>query len=168
MGGRPMVRDKRLLEVLIAINVISNDKSLELGQKLQDILLEIVGCMKAESGSIMLLKGLKTLEVVASTSAKLIGVKQPLDEETPSTWVVKNRAPLYIENISKNDIFQKRFDHYEGDAFFLVPIIGNEKVIGILSVTDKIGEDIFLKEEQKVLLNISGQLISALENQRLT
>jgi len=163
-----MASDKRLLEVLIGINSISNDKGLELGQKLQDILLEIVGCMKAKSGSIMLLKGLKSLEVVASTSAKLIGVKQPLDEETPSTWVVKNRASLCIDNISTDAVFQKRFDHYKGDAFLLVPIIGNKAVIGVLTVTDKIGEDVFPKEEQQALLTIAGQVISALENQRLT
>lgn len=163
-----MTSDKRLLEVLIAINFISNDKSLDLGQKLQHILLEIVRCMQAKSGSIMLVRGLKSLEVVASTSAELIGVKQLLDEESPSTWVVKNRASLYIDNISNNAMFQKRFDHYEGDAFLLVPIIGNEKVIGVLNVTDKIGEDLFSKGEQKALLDIAGQVISALENQRLT
>jgi len=130
-----MTKDKRLLEVLIAINLV---------------------------------KGLKSLEVVASTNRELIGVKQRLDEELPSTWVVKNNATLYIDNISKNAMFQKRFDHYEGDVFLLVPIIDNEKVIGVLSVTDKIGRDVFSKEEQRALLNIAGQIISALENQRLT
>ncbi|MBA7668632.1 hypothetical protein ES703_76746 [subsurface metagenome] len=73
-----MASDKSLSEVLIAINSISNDKGLELGEKLKHILLEIVGCMKARSGSIMLVKGRKSLQMVASTNAELIGVKQPL------------------------------------------------------------------------------------------
>jgi len=163
-----MTVDMGLLEVLIAINSISNDRGLSFGQKLQHILLEIVRCMQAKSGSIMLVKGLKSLDVVASTSPELIGMKQTLDEESPSTWVVKNRASLYIDNISTNALFQKRFDHYEGDALLLVPIIGKKKIIGVLSVTDKIGKDIFSKEEQEALLNIAGQIISALENQRLT
>ena len=163
-----MESDKTLLEDLIAINSISNDKGLAFGEKLEHILLEIVGCMQAKSGSIMLVKSSKSLEVVASTNPELIGVKQGLHEESPSTWAVKNRASLYIDNISTNAMFRKRFDHYEGDAFLLVPIIGNEKVIGVLTVTDKIGEDVFSKEEQQALLMIAGQIISALENQRLT
>jgi len=163
-----MTVDMGLLEVLITINSISNDRGLSFDQRLQHLLLEIVRCMQAKRGSIMLVKGLKSLDVVASTSPELKGIKQPLDEESPSTWVVKNRASLYIDNISTSTMFQKRFDHYEGDALLLVPIIGNKKIIGVLSVTDKIGKDIFSKEEQKALLNIAGQIISALENQRLT
>lgn len=162
-----MTGDKKLLEVLISINAIFNDEGLELDQKLQHVLHEIVRCVPAKRASIMLMKGLKSLEVVASTNTELIGVKQRLDEESPSAWVIKHRAPLYVDNIANSDIFQKRFDHYKGDAFFLVPLIGNKKVIGVLSVTDKMGEDIFSREEQKALLNIVGQLISAFENQRL-
>jgi len=163
-----MTVDKGLLEVLIIINSISNDRGLSFGQRLQHLLLEIVRCMKARSGSIMLVKGIKSLDVVASTNPELIGIKQPLDEESPSTWVVKNKATLYVDSISMNTVFQKRFDHYQGDALLLVPIIGNKKIIGVLSVTDKVGNDIFSKEEQEALLNIAGQIISALENQRLT
>ena len=163
-----MTGDMGLLEVLITINLISNDKGLSFDQKLHHILLEIVRCMQARSGSIMLVKGLKSLDVATSTNPELIGIKQPLDKESPSTWVVKNKASLYIDNISMNTVFQKRFNHYKGDALLLVPIIGDKKIIGVLSVTDKIGNDIFSKEEQGALLNIAGQIISALENQRLT
>ena len=163
-----MTVDMQLLEVLITTNSISNDKGLSFGQKLHHILLEIVRCIQARSGSIMLVKGLKSLDVVASTNPELIDIKQPLDEESPSTWVVKNRASLYIDNLSASTMFQKRFDHHEGGALLLVPIIVNKKIIGVLSVTDKIGEDVFSKEEQEALLNIAGQIISALENQRLT
>ena len=162
-----MKNDKRLLQVLIAINSISNDKSLNLSRKLQHILLEVIWCMRAKSGSIMLVKGTKNLEVVASTNDELIGVRQHLNEESPSTWVVKYKAPLYVEDISRSDIFTRRFDHYQGEAFLLMPVIGIEKVIGVLSVTDKIGDDLFSEEGQKVLLNVTGQIISALENQRL-
>ena len=163
-----MASDKRLLKVLIAINSVFNDKGLELDQKLQAILHEIVRCVQAKSGSIMLIKGLKALEVVASTNVELIGVKQPLDEESPSAWVIKYRAPLYVVNIANSDIFQKRFDHYEGDASFLVPIIVNKKVIGVLSVTDKKGSDRFNEEEQALLVGFASQIISSIENNRLT
>jgi len=167
-GGGPMESDERLLEVLIAINSISNDRGLAFDEKLNHIILEIVGCMQAKSGSIMLMKGRKALQVVASTRPELIGVRQPLDEKSPSTWVVKHRTLLYIDNVFPSAIFQRRFDHYEGDAFLLVPIVSNKKVIGILTITDKIGEDVFSKKEQQALLNVAIQIIGALENQRLT
>ena len=121
--------DKKLLQVLIAINSISNDKKLGFDQKLQHILLEMLGCMQAKRGSIMLLKGRKALEIVASTSEELIGITTiRLDEDSPSTWVVKYKAPLYVDNIVKSDVFKKRFDHYNGSSFLLVPIVSNEKV----------------------------------------
>jgi len=168
MGEDPMASDKGLLEVLIEINAVSNNKRLDLGQKLQNILIDIVRYMRVKSGSIMLVKRSKKLEVAASTNAELIGVQQSVDKESPSSWVFKNRKSLYVEDISKSDLFVKRFDHYERYAMLLVPIIDNSKIIGILSMTDKKGEDNFQKEEQEALLTLAGQVISALENQRLT
>jgi len=167
MGEEPMARDKGLFEVLIEINAISNNKSLDFRQKLQNILNEIVRYMNVNSGSIMLVKGPKNLEVAASTNTELIGEKQHFDQESPSTWAFKHKDSLYVEDISKSDIFAKRFYHYQGDAMLLAPIIDNSKVIGILALTDKMGEDYFQKEEQEALLVLSVQVIGALENQRL-
>ncbi len=163
-----MTNDKKLLETLVAISDSSNDSKLGFEQKLERILLEVVSCMRAARGSVMLLKGRKALEVVASTSPELTGFKQHLDDKTPSSWVVKNKTPLYVDKTTGSADLQNKFDQYEKNAFLIAPIIRNDKVIGILNVTEKIGEDIFNKEEQKMLLSIAGQLISALENQRLT
>jgi len=163
-----MTRDKKFLEALVAISNISNDRKLEFGQKLERILLEVAGCMQATRGSIMLVKGRKALEVVASTSPELIGAKQRLDEESPSSRVVKNKAPLYVDKTTGGDILQKKSDYYEKEAFLVLPIISDNRVIGVLNMTEKIGADIFEQDEHQMLLSIAGQLIGALENQRLT
>ena len=163
-----MERGERVLNTLLAINTISQERHLEFGQKLHEVLLEIVRCMEAKSGSVMLVKGSKYLEVVASTRPELIGIKQPLIEESPSSWVVRNRIPLRVDDIRENPIFKKYPERYKSCAFLLAPITGNNKVIGVLSVTDKIGEELFSATEQQVLLIIAGQVISAIENQRLT
>ena len=163
-----MKTDQILLQILVTINRISNDKKLGFNQKTDRILQEIVFCMKAESGSIMLTKGRKYLQVMASTNDQLIGIKQSLEDQTPSSWVAKNKSVLYIDDIAKHEFFQKRYDHYRREAFLLAPIISRNRLLGIISVTDKIEEDVFSKEEQTVLLNIAGQIISALENQRLS
>lgn len=163
-----MAGDKGLLEVLIQINTISNDKRLDFKKKLQQILLEIVKYLQVENGSIMLVKGPKNIEVAASTHTELIGKKQRIDEEAPSSWVVKNKDSLYVKDITESDLFSQRFDHYKKSAMLLVPIMGYDKVVGIIAATNKIGEDHFQKDEQRSLLTLAGQVISALENQRLT
>lgn len=163
-----MDRNQRLLDALIEVNSISNDENIGFEHKFRRILSEVVNCMQAESGSIMLVKGRKNLEVIASTNEELIGIKEPLEEKTPSRWVVQNRVPLYVDSKDNRVGFQKRFHHYRGASFLLAPIINNKKVIGVLSVTDKVGEDIFSKKEQNDFLNLAAQIISALENQRLT
>ena len=163
-----MERDQLVLKALLTVNAISQDNHLAFGQKLQQILLEIINCMQAKSGSIMLMKGRKNLVVMASTKPELIGIKQALNAESPSAWVVQNKAPLKVDDIEKSTLFKKNSDRYKGAAFLLVPIIGNDKVIGVLNVTDKIGSAFFSVEEQQALLNISSLVIGALENQRLT
>ncbi|MBW2129749.1 MAG: GAF domain-containing protein [Deltaproteobacteria bacterium] len=162
-----MERDTLILKALMAINGISRDRRLAFNDKLEKILREIVRCMKAKSGSIMLIKGRKNLEVAASTKPELVGVRQSLEEESPSSWVVRHKKPLRVDDIHRSRRFHKRFDRYRGAAFLLVPIIVDEKVIGVLSVTDKLGDDIFSAAEQEGLLCLAGQVIGALENQRL-
>jgi two-component system sensor histidine kinase KdpD len=163
-----MTQEKRLLDILLAITRISNNNKLEFEEKLQQILLEVVKCMQAKRGSIMLLKGRKALEVAASTNPELIGVKQELDKTSPSAWVVKNKTPLYVDKDTRDKSFHNNLKRYKKSAFLLVPIINNNKVIGVLNVTDRIAEDLFKEAEQEILLEIAGHVISALETQRLT
>jgi len=162
-----MTTDKRILDALIDINMAFNDRSIDYGCQLHHALLRIVKCLETESGSIMLRGGAKKLTVVASTDEALLDVRQSLEEESPSAWVVQNKRPLYVENVSENDIFLEKFDHYKGLAFLLTPIISDGKVIGIICLTDRIGVDHFSNEEQKALLDITGLFISAHENQQL-
>jgi len=159
--------DKKILQTTLAITDISNNAHLDFQSKLQGILQEIASGMKAKQASLMLLKGRKNLEVAASIKPNLIGIKQPLGDNTPSSWVFKNKRPLYVNNGYTDASFKKRFDYYKKDAFFLAPIMSNSKVIGVLSVTEKIDSDSFTPQEQNLLVNIAGIVISALENNRL-
>ncbi|MBN1930591.1 MAG: GAF domain-containing protein [Desulfobacterales bacterium] len=124
--------------------------------------------MNTEKGSIMILKGRKYLEVMASTHPELIGLRQPIDMKSPSSWVVKNNKVLLINRMADKAIFGNDFHHYAKEAFLLAPIQSNNRVVGVLSVTEKMGEDKFSQSEQEVFLSIAGQVISALENHRLT
>lgn len=155
-------------KALLRIIDISHEKALSFQEKLSSILDEMLLCMNIEKGSIMLLRRNRTLEVVVSTNPDLVGVIQSVEEDTPSSWVVRNKRALYVGPDSKDVPFSKRYLHYKKDAFLLAPIISGNKVIGVLSITDKKGEDAFNAEEQEFLLTVAGQVISAIENRHLT
>ncbi len=163
-----MNKEIKTLETIKTITAITNKPKLKFEDKLQQILLEVVNYMGSKKGSIMLLKGRKNLVVSASTNSDIIGFKQALDKESPSSWVFKNKIPLYFNGSTNGNEFSgKKYDHYKKDAFLLAPIQTKNRVIGVLSITEKIGTDQFSKDEQEMLLNITGYLISSLENQRL-
>jgi len=163
-----MTQEAILSKILLSVTAISNDNKLAFYEKLERILKEIVSCMQARRGSIMLLKGRKALEVVASTNPAIVGVRQFLDVQSPSGWVLQNRKPLYVGRKTEHDFSGDNAGNYAKSAFLVVPIIDNDKAIGVLSVTDKIGEDLFEKGEQEILLEVTGTVISALETQRLS
>ena len=163
-----MTREKRILEILLTITNISNNTKLPFEEKLQQVLFKVVHSLQAKRGSIMLLKGRKALEVAASTKPELVGVKQSLEEESPSGWVVRNKKLLYVDGNTEPGDFVAKTHGYEKSAFLVAPIINNDKVAGVLSITEKSGVDVFDKVEQEILLEVIGQVISALENERLT
>ena len=151
----------------MSITRTSNNPRLTFEGKLQRIISDVVACMQTERGSIMIVKGRKNLEVAASTDPQLIGVKQPVAEDAPSCWVLKNKTLLSLDKPADRKPFRNRFDHYKKDAFLLAPVLSQNKVIGIISVTEKMGTDRFTKTDREILLNITGHVISALENYRL-
>jgi two-component system sensor histidine kinase KdpD len=152
---------------LLNIIEISHDHRLSFHEKLQRILEQVVSCMNTEKGSIMLLNGKKNLEVVAATNPNLIGIKQSLEEDTSSAWVVRNKRILYVGPGADSVPFKKRYDHYKKEAFLLAPIVTNNKVIGVLNITDKKDADAFSTDEQELFLTNAGYVISTIENQRL-
>jgi len=159
-----MTNDRKFLEALISIIDISNNKKLSLEEKLNNILLVIADCLNIKCGSIMLIKNRGMIEVVASTNPEIVGIKKVHDDDSPSAWVVKNKKPLYIDHAAKSNYISKRYKHYSGDAFFIAPVINNGRVIGVITVTDKVGADVFSLDERDILINIAGQVIIALEN----
>lgn len=152
-------------KTLLEIVEISHKKSLSFHEKLQSILEQVLFCMNTEKGSIMLLRGNTTLEIAASTNPVLVGLRHRVEEDTPSSWVVRNKRTLYMGPGGEVTEFQKRFTHYKKEAFLLAPIMSRGKVIGVLSITDKKDNDTFSTEEQELLLTIASSVISTIESQ---
>lgn len=160
-----MPSNENILNAIIEISRISNNPALNSNEKMNQILAFIVKSMNTGKGSIMIIKGGKRLEVVASTNPAIIGFKQPLDSDSPSARVVKTKIPLYSQ--FKKRINQENPDRYQKEAYYIVPVFSEKKVIGVISLTDKIGEDAFSEHEQTLLLDMSGYFISTIETHRL-
>lgn len=136
--------------------------------RLQRIINQVVECMQSERGSIILLRGRKTLEIVASTASDLVGIRQRLEDDSPSAWVYKNKRILYVAPGVDPLPACRRQSHYRKEAFLVAPILSNNRVIGLLTITEKKGDDAFSNEEQELFLAMASQVISAIEHQRLS
>ncbi|MDY6906372.1 MAG: ATP-binding protein [Thermodesulfobacteriota bacterium] len=156
-----------ILNALIRISQISNDRKTDFNEKLERLLYEITTCMNTESGSIMLMKGRKKLEVVASTREGIRGVIQPLAGGSPAAWVINNNQLLYVDEESDQTGIETNKRNYRKKAFLIVPVRDGDKPIGVISVTEKLDNDKFSSQEQEMLLHIAGSMISAIQNNRL-
>lgn len=157
---------EKILEILMEITKISNNTGLDFHEKARDIINKIVESVGAEKGSIMLVKS-KSLVVIASTNEELVGVKQSLSESSPSVWVVKNKKTLSINPKETNAELPTKMGRYRKKSYFLAPVFSANKVIGVINLTEKKGPDCFSKTEQELIVCVSGNVISALENYRL-
>lgn len=156
------------LKALMTIMEMPERRGCSFQSRLQHIINRVVACMQSERGSIILLRGRKTLEIVASTVPDLIGIRQPLAEDSPSAWVLKNKRILYVAPGVYPPSACRRQSHYRKEAFLVAPIVSNGRVIGMLTITEKKGDDAFSTEEQELFLAIAGQVISAIEHRRLS
>ncbi|RJP82472.1 MAG: GAF domain-containing protein [Desulfobacteraceae bacterium] len=163
-----MSENQTILNALLKISRISNQKQKDFQTKLHLIIHEIAGCMNTGRASIILKKGNKYLEVAASTIPGLVGHKIPIDGESPSAWVIKNKKTLYVKDHDDKNHPCNRFDNYRKDAFLIAPVLVDNRAVGVISITEKIGTDLFSQEEQEGFVLIASQILGALENHRLT
>lgn len=162
------MKNSEILTNLKNIIAISNNTSYSIEKKLQKVLTEITICLSLERSSVMLPSGKNNLIVIASTNQSLIGKKQVIGINSPTSWVFKNKKPYYHDISCDSSITTSNRNSYKKTSFMLIPILNGKKVTAILSVTDKIGEDLFSKDEQELLIDIAGIVINALENYKIT
>ena len=162
-----MKNQDSVFQAISEITEISNNPRLRFKSKMDAILGVVVSCFNTEQASLMVMKSANTLEVVSSIKPGLVGIRQTLDHDSPSSWVVKNKKVFYSKDPGSDTMFQKRFEHYKKDAYLLAPVMCNNKVLGVLSITEKMDSDRFTRHDQEMLLSIAGNVISALENNRL-
>lgn len=159
----------RLLDSFGRIAATLNTPQLSHDQRLGRILECILDYLGVEQGSIMTVEAKKKKLVVrAATRTELIGHCQRLDNGSVAAWVARHREPLFIPDISRDERFGGQCrQHYKKNALLSVPILHKEKILGIINVTDKAGEENLLKEDITRLLDFTGIVLSLLLQQSL-
>ena len=156
-----------LLEKISRITGIINNKNYNFQSRLDKILRIILSYIGADHGSIML-REKKYLVVRAATRPEILGHKQPLDDTSISGWVEKSGKPLFVENISNESRF-KSCGHgiYRNNELLSVPILLDNKVAGVINVTDKTAPHAVLQDDIACLLQFSRMILALLTQQQM-
>ncbi len=82
-----------------------------------------------------------------------------------SGWVALKGKPLLVKDIENNTMFGKvNNKRYSTKSFVSVPIINNDKVIGVINASDKNNNEAFTEEDLKLLMIICQYSTIAIRN----
>ena len=160
----------RLLESFSRIAEVINAKGLSYDKRTDRILSVILEYLGVEQGSLMVLEKKKNLVVRAASKKEIIGHRINIHdgESSVGAWVAIHQEPLFIRDISKDKRFGSNFrGSYKKNSLLSVPILHKGKVLGVINVTDKIGERDLLKDDITRLFDFSSVILSLLVQENL-
>lgn len=82
-------------------------------------------------------------------------------------WVAKERKPLIVPDVTKDERFKKTFDQTTGfvtKSILCVPLVFNNELIGVAEVLNKKNGKEFDQADQKILQNLSNLAAIAISN----
>jgi len=144
---------------------------LDLG-RLLDFCLKLIGReMAVENSSIMLAQpGGQTLVVRASygpRSDKVMGKERRFGDGVAG-WVAEYKEMLLVSDVSENPVFSTEFvADYAGKSFLCVPLVLQERTLGVLNLTGKTNGELFTDADRDFVQAIAGQIAVAIENASL-
>jgi len=164
-------REKGKLEIILDIyNEISSTFSIE---DLSDFVTgKVIQLLEAEKASLMMVDEEKS-ELVVKGSKGLIRDENEIRVkigEAIAGWVAKEGEVLLVNEVEKDPRFEKFLhpDKYKTTSFISIPLKVEQKVIGVMNVTDKLASTkVFTEDDLRYLSLIAHQTIAQIENIRL-
>ena len=143
----------------------------DLDQVIELIVRECVNHLNVEQGAIMLLDQ-------NETDDQFHTIVREVDTETDivpyhfgvqlSGWMVKNQKPLLINDVPNDNQFTNLSDdEFPIKSILSAPLKTKGRLIGVLNVFNKISEDGFTLDDQRILSIIATQSAQVVENARL-
>ncbi len=151
-----------LSELTTAITPIQNDKML-----LQAILEKSAELLRAEQGSLMVLDAKTDVLLVEAKKGIAANVHDKLKINRGEGIAGKVAAlgePFLVENVEKDPrIRQKNRKHYKTGSFLSVPLKIEDRIIGVLNLSDKDGGESFNEEDLKLIQSLATQAAIVME-----
>ncbi len=83
-------------------------------------------------------------------------------------WVAEHKESVLVTDIETDERFQRpNREHYKTKSFISIPLILEDKVIGVLNCTDKIDGEVFTNEDLSLLTMVGNQSAVVIHNARL-
>ena len=118
-------------------------KGLQVEEKHDRIVNLVKDYIRAHTLSLMLYHpATKDLVVQASTNPAIIGLKRNIDEDSVSSWVARKalsiRHNATVENSPSSSLplHDRRISNYQNPSFLSVPVMDDNKMIGVFNVAD--------------------------------
>ncbi|MFH1238867.1 MAG: response regulator, partial [bacterium] len=167
-----LIIEKKKLEAILQVSEMMST-ILNLDKLVHFIISKSMEVLEAKRGSIMLLdgnegglfiKGAKGLSesIIKDTKVRL--------GERISGWVAQEGKPLLVADVETDlRIQRKNRPQYITKSFISVPLKIEDKVTGVVNLTDKLsgGDSVFTEEDLKFLTIIVQQGAIAIENAKL-
>lgn len=161
---------EKLYKMLDTIALINSTTDLD--KMLQLIMKSIKGVMEAEASSLML-HDAETNELyfskVEGGSHKVKEIRIRADQGIAGQ-VMQTGKPLIVNDVTKSKFFFKGVDKktsFQTKAIVCVPLISQNKTIGVLQALNKQGGEDFDKEDLTLFESFAHQVSIAIENARL-
>ncbi len=124
-------------------------------QKYEALLNLIQDYLRAETLSLMIFRPAeKDLIVRAATNRRIVGMRRPLHENAVSSYVARERKPCRNAEEAGTpppfDPHDRAVSRYRSRAFLSVPVLDDDRIIGVFNVTDPVEEQISASTEETV------------------
>jgi GAF domain-containing protein len=133
-----------------------------------NLMLELaINYTDAEKGSLMIVNELGELYIRAAKGIdiQLFNTFRERIGEGIAGTVAKQRIPVLVEDIDKDERFRERKrDHYKTKSFISCPITYKNKLLGVLNINDKKDGSCFADDEFTLIKIIANQASIVLEN----
>ena len=166
---------RRKLDYLSTLYKVGSSvsRTLNISKLFETILQQVQEVMDVENCSLMAYnptKKILTLDAAIGLPSNMVGQIEVKSGEGIAGWVAKNKKPVLLKDISKDDRFsgsQWRLD-YKTRSVLSVPILLHDnELLGVLNVNNKRSGDAFQDDDLNLLLGISGQISQAIANASL-
>jgi GAF domain-containing protein len=161
-----MTTDGKRLEAAVAAGVLASEQ--DFGRLLRSIVEVARAIFRAKASSVFLFDE-ETDELVFAAVAgeaeqSLVGKRMPSSTGIAG-WVLSSRTPLVLEDVQNDPRFARAFAEQTGyvpQGLMAVPLLDDERVLGVLQVLDRPQQSRFSLQEMELLGLFGGQASIAL------